>query len=79
MADPPRGKVNNITRKISFITLITNSQNGSAELTKHQLTIKPIREFYSNEQIEVWWDTKIKTITPVQHSKVDIVMWKKIR
>ena len=32
--------INNIRRKIPFITLITNSQNGSAELTKHQLTIK---------------------------------------
>ena len=28
--------INNIRRKIPFITLITNSQNGSAELTKHQ-------------------------------------------
>ena len=33
-------KVNNIRRKKSFITLITNSQNGSAGLTKHQWTIK---------------------------------------
>ena len=33
-------KINNIRCKISFITFITNSQNGSAELTKHQLTIK---------------------------------------
>ena len=33
-------KINNIRRKISFITLITNFQNGSAELTKHQLTTK---------------------------------------
>ena len=36
-----------------------------------------IREFYSNEQIEIWWDTKIKTVTPVQHNKPDIIMWKK--
>ena len=79
MADPQRGKVSNIEHKISFITLITNSQNGSAELTKHQLTIKPIREFYSNEQIEIWWNTKIKALTPLQHNKPDIVIWKKIR
>ena len=25
---------------------------------------QPIREFYSNEKIEIWWDTKIKTLTP---------------
>ena len=38
---------------------------------------QPIGEFYSNEQIEIWWDTKIKTLTPVQQNKPDIVMWKK--
>ena len=38
---------------------------------------QPIREFYSNEQIEIWWDTKIKTLTPVQHNKPDIVTWRK--
>ena len=38
---------------------------------------QPIQQIYSNEQIEFWWDTKIKTQTPVQHSKPDIVMWKK--
>ena len=38
---------------------------------------QPIREFYSNEQIEIWWDTKIKTLTTVQHNKPDIVMQKK--
>ena len=38
---------------------------------------QPIRELYSDEQIEIWWDTKIKTLTPVQHNKPDIVMWKK--
>ena len=34
-------------------------------------------EFYSNEQIEIWWDMKIKTLSPVQHNKPDIVMWRK--
>ena len=37
---------------------------------------QPIPELYSDEQTEIWWDTKIKTLTPVQH-KPDIVMWKK--
>ena len=32
---------------------------------------------YSNEQIEIWWDKKIKTLTSGQHNKPDIVMWKK--
>ena len=38
---------------------------------------RTIRKFYSNEQIEIWWYTKIKTLTPVQHNQPDIVMWKK--
>ena len=38
---------------------------------------QPIQEFYYNEQIEIWWDTKNKTLTTVQHNKPDIVMWKK--
>ena len=38
---------------------------------------RAIRKFYSNEQIEIWWYTKIKTLTPVQHNQPDIVMWKK--
>ena len=38
---------------------------------------QPIREFCSNEQTEIWWDTKIKTVTLAQHNKPDIVMWKK--
>ena len=42
-------KINNIRRKLSFITLITDSQNGSAELTKHQLTIKvKLKRWYGN-------------------------------
>ena len=27
--------------------------------------------------VEVWWDTKIETLTPLQHNKPDIVLWKK--
>ena len=38
---------------------------------------QPIREFYCNEQIKIWWDPKIKTLTVVQHDKPNIAMWKK--
>ena len=42
-------KINIIRRKISFIKLITNSQNDSAELTKHQVTIKAkLKRWYGN-------------------------------
>ena len=38
---------------------------------------QPIREFYSNEYVEIWWDTKVKTLTPLKHNKPDIVLWSK--
>ena len=42
-------KINIIRRRISFIKLITNSQNDSAELTKHQVTIKAkLKRWYGN-------------------------------
>ena len=42
-------KINNIRRKISFITLIANSQNCCVESTKHQLTIKAkMKRWYGN-------------------------------
>lgn len=39
---------------------------------------RPIREFYSNGDVEIWWDTKVKTLTPLKHSKPDIVLWNKL-
>ena len=40
-------------------------------------THQPIREFYANEESEIWWDTKIKTLVTLEHDKPDIVLWKK--
>ena len=62
-----------------YLPLLNNKvaviyQNTAKRRRRHR---QPIREFYSNQQIEIWWDTKIKTLTPVQHNKPDIVMWKK--
>ena len=36
---------------------------------------QPIQTYYANEEIEVWWDTKIKTLTKCEHNKPDIVLW----
>ena len=36
---------------------------------------QPIQTSYANEEIEVWWDTKIKTLTKCAHDKPDIVLW----
>ena len=47
----------------------------------HQKTKKNVdnlsEKLCSNEQIKIWWDTKIKSLVPVQHSKLNIVTWKK--
>ena len=36
----------------------------------------PIQSYYANERIEVWWETKIKTLTKCEHDKPDVVLWK---
>ena len=35
-----------------------------------------VQEFYKNDSIEVWWDTKIKTLQKIQHNRPDITVWK---
>ena len=37
----------------------------------------PIREVYINKHVEIWWDTKIITLTPTKRNKPDIVLWNK--
>ena len=57
-------KINNIRRKLSFIILITNSQNGSAELTKLQLTIKAkLKQWYGNTK----WHTLLSKLLQLKH------------
>ena len=38
----------------------------------------PLPEKYTVEFVEIWWDTKIKTIPSLQHNKPDLVIWHKI-
>ena len=40
-------------------------------------TRQPIREVYADEDAEIWWDTKIKTLVKLEHDKPDIILWKK--
>ena len=35
-----------------------------------------VQEFYKNDSIEVWWDTKIKILQKMQHNRPDITVWK---
>ena len=37
----------------------------------------PIQDIYVDDNIEVWWDKKITTLSPCPHNKPDIVLWKK--
>ena len=36
---------------------------------------QPIQTYCANNEIEVWWDTKVKTLTKCPHDKPDIVLW----
>ena len=36
----------------------------------------PIQTFYANDEIEVWWETKIKTLTKCIPNNPDIVLWR---
>ena len=35
-----------------------------------------VQEFYKDDSIEVWWDTRIKTLQKIQHNRPDILVWK---
>ena len=37
----------------------------------------PIQDVFVSDDIEVWWDKKITTLSPCPHNKPDIVLWKK--
>ena len=40
--------------------------------------MKPLQEKYADEFVEIWWDTKLRIIPPLQHNKPDLVIWCKI-
>ena len=35
-----------------------------------------ITEVYRNENIEIWWDVKIKTKPALEHNKPDMLLWR---
>ena len=37
----------------------------------------PILDSYSTDNIDRWWDTKIKTPCSVKHNKPDIILWRR--
>ena len=55
--------------KVAYIIykqMLTNKQDEKVH----------VQEFYKDDSIEVWWDTKIKTLQKIQHNRPDIVVWK---
>lgn len=40
-------------------------------------TRQTIRDVYSNDSVEIWWDMKIKTLQKLEHDRPDIVLWRK--
>ena len=45
-------------------------------LTNKQDEKVHVQEFYKDDSIEVWWDTKIKTLQKIQDNRPDIAVWK---
>ena len=45
-------------------------------LTNKQDEKVHVKELHKDDSIEVWWDTKIKTLQKIQHNRPDIVVWK---
>ena len=58
----------NKVANIVYQSIIQKSTNGN----RH-----PVQDIYVDDNIEVWWDKKISTLTPCTHNKPDIVLWKK--
>ena len=58
----------NKVASIVYQSIIRKSTQGE----RHQ-----IQDIYSDDNIEVWWDKKVTTLSPCPHNKPDIVLWKK--
>ena len=55
--------------KVAYIIykqMLTNKQDEKVH----------VQELYKDDSIEVWWDTKGKTLEKIQHNRPDIVVWK---
>ena len=39
--------------------------------------VHPTNEVWHSDNVEIWWDTVVKTTPPVKHNKPDLVVWKK--
>ena len=58
----------NMVANIIYQNLITKSTNADRQ---------PIQEVYTDDNKEIWWDTKIDTLATCKHNKPDIILWKK--
>ena len=59
----------NEVAKVVYNTIISQQHKD------HQYILP--RPIWVNNDIEIWWDTFIKTVPPVPHNKPDIVVWRK--
>ena len=71
-------------KQLSASMYLTLRHNKVANIIYQNITMKTspekrqqIQEFYANDSVEVCWDKKIKTLTPLQHNKPGIVLWTK--
>ena len=40
-------------------------------------TRQTIRDVFSSDTVDIWWDVKVKTLQKLEHDKPDIVLWRK--
>ena len=56
--------------KVLFIAIVRQTD------PEHKY-VHPSNEVLHSNNVEIWWDTVVKTTPPVKHNKPDLVVWKK--
>ena len=46
------------------------------EMPDHNYVL-PSNDVWQSKNVEIWWDTTVKTAPPVKHNKPDLIVWKK--
>ena len=46
------------------------------EIPDHNYVL-PSNDVWQSKNVEIWWDTTVKTAPPVKHNKPDLIVWKK--
>ena len=58
---------------------MASQQSGKYNIPEYtpQSRRKATTNKFANNDVEIWWDIKIKTLLKLEHDRPDIVLWKK--